>query len=168
MWYDTPYYLTPDDKVGEEAYCVIRDAMRTTGTVGVSRVVLYRREREVILTPRHKGIVLWTLRYGDEVRPADDAFGDIKEPQLDPKLLDLVAKLIEKRKAPWSPKLVQDPVQQRLGEIINEKKKGLPRKPAARPEAAERPSNVIDIMDALRRSIAADPAAKKPSGRPKR
>ncbi len=68
IWYDAPYYLTPDDPVGEEAYCVIRDAMRATGMVGVSRLVLNRRERAVLLKARDKGIELWTLRFGDEVR----------------------------------------------------------------------------------------------------
>ena len=68
IWYDTPYYLTPDNPIGEEAYCVIRDAMRSTEMVGVSRLVLNRRERAVILKPRDNGIVLWTLRFGDEVR----------------------------------------------------------------------------------------------------
>lgn len=64
IWYDKPHYLMPDDHVGEEAFSVIRDAMATTGTVGISRLVLYRRERAVMLTPRDLGIVVWTLRYG--------------------------------------------------------------------------------------------------------
>jgi DNA end-binding protein Ku len=70
--------LVPDDPVGEEAYCVIRDAMRSTATVGVSRLVLNRRERAVILNPRDNGIVLWTLRFGDEVR-------DPRQYRLDPR-----------------------------------------------------------------------------------
>ena len=77
VWYDTPYYLTPDDPVGVEAYCVIRDAMGATGTVGVSRLVLHRRERAVLLKARDKGIELWTLRYGDEVRDPSDIFGSL-------------------------------------------------------------------------------------------
>ena len=79
IWYDTPYYLTPDDPIGEEAYCVIRDAMRSTEMVGVSRLVLNRRERAVILKPRDNGIVLWTLRFGDEVRDASEYFGAIRD-----------------------------------------------------------------------------------------
>ena len=74
IWYDKPHYLTPDDPVGEEAFSVIRDAMELTGTVGVSRLVLYRRERAVMLEPRDRGIVLWTLRYGDEVRDFERIF----------------------------------------------------------------------------------------------
>ena len=62
IWYDRPHYLVPDDPVGEEAFSVIRDAMATTDTVGISRLVLYRRERAVMLVPRDQGIVLWTLR----------------------------------------------------------------------------------------------------------
>ena len=83
IWYDTPYYLTPDNPIGEEAYCVIRDAMRSTEMVGVSRLVLNRRERAVILKPRDNGIVLWTLRFGDEVRDASEYFGAIREAKPD-------------------------------------------------------------------------------------
>jgi DNA end-binding protein Ku len=68
IWYDAPHYLVPDDKVGEEAFSVIRGAMVKSNTRAISRVVLYHRERAVLLEPRDKGIVLWTLRYGDEVR----------------------------------------------------------------------------------------------------
>jgi DNA end-binding protein Ku len=74
IWLDRPHLLKPADKVGEEAFAVIREAMAATGTAAVSRLVLYRREHAVALTPRDRGIVLWTLRYGDEVRPPDDYF----------------------------------------------------------------------------------------------
>jgi DNA end-binding protein Ku len=165
IWYEKPYYLTPNDNVGEEAYCVIRDAMRSTGTVGVSRLVLHRRERAVLLKPRHNGIELWTLRYGDEVRDPHDIFAPVREAKPDPALLELVSQLIEERKSPWSSDLIRDPVQERLLEIIDEKKKSIrPARPKA--EAAQPASNVINIMDALRRSVAAGAKAKK--GDPKR
>jgi len=162
VWFDTPYYLTPDDPVGEEAYCVIRDAMRATGTVGVSRLVLNRRERAVILTPRDKGIVLWTLRFGDEVHDPGEYFASIGDLKPDPELMRLISDLIKARKKAWSPEMVADPVQAKLLDIIEAKKKGAKKakaKPAAEPEPR---SNVINIMDALRRSVA---AAKKPKGR---
>ncbi len=173
IWYDAPYYLTPDDPVGEEAYCVIRDAMRATGMVGVSRVVLNRRERAVLLKARDKGIELWALRFGDEVRDPHEVFGAEREAKLDPALLKLVSRLIEERKKPWSPEMVRDPVQERLTDIINEKKKGAPRA-KAKVEPAPAPSNVINIMDALRRSVAAEgrsssgSKSKKPPAGPKR
>jgi DNA end-binding protein Ku len=158
VWFDTPYYLTPDDPVGEEAYCVIRDAMRATAMVGVSRLVLNRRERAVILKPRDNGIVLWTLRFGDEVREPDEYFASIREAKPDPELMRLIGDLIKARKKAWSPEMVADPVQEKLLEIIDAKKKGAKKakaKASAEPEPA---SNVINIMDALRRSVA---AAKK-------
>ena len=164
IWYDTPYYLTPDDKVGEEAYCVIRDAMRATGMVGVSRLVLHRRERAVLLKPRDKGIELWTLRYGAEVRDPDELFRSVREAEPQPALLDLVAELIEERRKPWSAEMVRDPVQDRLVEMIGEKRKNIrPSRPKAAPAPAA--NNVVNIMDALRRSVAAEAKGKK--GRPR-
>jgi DNA end-binding protein Ku len=164
IWYDTPYYLTPDDPIGEEAYCVIRDAMRSTEMVGVSRLVLNRRERAVILKPRDNGIVVWTLRFGDEVRDASEYFASIRDVKPDAELMRLIGDLIKSRKKAWSPEMVADPVQERLIDIIEAKKKGTGKAKAARQEPREEaaPSNVINIMDTLRRSVS---AAKKPRGR---
>jgi DNA end-binding protein Ku len=162
IWYDTPFYLIPDDPVGEEAFCVIRDAMRTTATVGVSRLVLYRREHAVVLKARDKGIALWTLRYGDDVRDPPDIFDAPEDRERDPELLRLISEVIQERKTPWSGQMVRDPVQERLSDLVNEKKRGVRRRPAARAEPEEAPSNVVNIMDALRRSVAAESRAKKP------
>ena len=79
VWLETPYYLSPDDPVAEEAFSVIRDAMAAEDMVGISRLVISRRERAVMLEPRGKGIVVWTLRYGDEVRGEDAYFGEIDD-----------------------------------------------------------------------------------------
>ena len=154
VWYDAPHYLTPDDKVGEEAFAVIQAAMAETDTVGIARLVLYRRERAVLLVPRGLGIVLWTLRYGDELRDPDAYFASIPKEQPAPKLVDLVGKLIDKRMATWKPALVEDPVQANLQKLIAAKKKG--RKPAKSKETTAPPANVVNIMDALRRSVEAD------------
>jgi DNA end-binding protein Ku len=156
LWYDKPHYLTPDDTVGEEAFAVIRDAMASTGMVGVSRLVLYRRERAVVLEPRGKGIVLWTLRYGDEVRDSADYFDAIGDGKPDPELMKLVTRLIGERTRPWDPAMARDPVQASLLDIIAAKKKGR-RRPARTKAAAEAPpGNVINIMDALKKSLAAE------------
>ncbi|MER9581273.1 Ku protein [Mesorhizobium sp. M0276] len=160
IWYDKPHYLTPDDPVGEEAFSVIRDAMKSTGTVGISRLVMYRRERAVMLEPRDKGIVLWTLRYGDEVRDPKGYFGQISERKPDKKLMDMVEALIDERTKQWDPAMSADPVQARLLEIIASKKKGKKRPAKAKAEAGQPPSNVIDIMDTLRKSIRSE-AGKK-------
>jgi DNA end-binding protein Ku len=163
IWCDQPHNLIPNDPVGEEAYSVIRDAMQSTKTVGVSRLVLYGRERAVLLKPRDKGIVLWTLHFGDEVRDADEYFGAEKETKLDPKLMALVSTLIDERTKPWSTKMGGDTVQARLKEIIASNKKGEARSAKVRPDEAASPlSNVVNIMDALRKSIASD---RRPKGR---
>lgn len=165
IWYDRPHYLTPEDDVGEEAFAVIRDAMAATGTVGLSRLVLYRRERPVLLQPRQRGIVLWTLRYADEVRDPKPYFAGIEVGKADGKLLSMVKSLIDERTKPWDPAMVSDPVQEKLIDIIAAKRRGKrPAKAKAAPESEHAGAdNVIDIMDALRRSLASDKGGKKKS-----
>ncbi|GGE53725.1 non-homologous end joining protein Ku [Agaricicola taiwanensis] len=161
VWYDRPHYLVPDDPVGEEAFSVIRDAMAATDMVGIARLVMYRRERAVMLEPRDKGIVVWTLRYGDEVRDPALYFGGIGEAKPDSKLMPMIKKLIDERTKHWTPEMVDDPVQGRLLEIIADRKKGRKRPVKKAPAEAEaQPSNVINIMDALKKSLASDPKGK--------
>ncbi|HEU4987834.1 MAG TPA: Ku protein, partial [Rhizobiaceae bacterium] len=106
--------------------------------------------------PRGKGIVLWTLRYGDEVRDLDEVFSDISDKKADSKLVSLVGSLIDDLTQPWDASMVRDPVQERLKDIIEAKKKKKGKKPAKtkkKEEEPETPSNVISIMDALKKSI---------------
>ncbi|WP_309086110.1 Ku protein [Chelativorans sp.] len=155
IWYDTPYYLMPDDEVAQEAFAVIREAMAATGTVGISRLVLSRRERAVLLQPHGKGIVLWTLRYGDEVREPEQVFAGLDDKKVESRLVSLIETLIEDLTKPWDPSMASDPVQERLKDIIESKqKKG--KRPAKRKkteEEPEAPDNVVSILDALKRSI---------------
>ena len=156
LYLDKPHYLVPDDAVGAEAFAVIRDAMAQTGTVALSRLVLYRRERGVMLEPRGKGFVLWTLRYADEVRHFEGA----PQPQGKPDraALALVRKLIDAETAEWSPVLVHDPVQEGLVELIAARTRKRPSR-RAKPAPEPVPGNVVNIMDvvnimeALRRSL---------------
>ncbi len=162
IYYDSPYYVTPTDKVGEEAYAVIRDAMAAKGVVGISRVVLFRRERAVMLQPRDNGIILWTLRYGEEVREPEGYFKDVDAAKPAPKLMKMITQLIDERSAEWSPKMVEDPVQEELKDLIAQRRKKqgktAPKKAATddEPPAAD---NVIDLMSALKKSLE-KPAAK--------
>lgn len=159
IWYDTPHFLMPDDPVGEEAFAVIREAMAATGRVGLSRLVLHRRERPVMLEPRGRGIVLWTLHYSDELRRPENYFEDIEE-KADADLVGLVGKLIDKRTGAWDTALVHDPLQESLKQLIASKKKKKPaRRKSSRAPAEEeddRPTNVVNIMDALKKSLAAE------------
>lgn len=156
IWFESPYFVTPSDPVGEEAFAVIRDAMLATGKIGVSRVVLGRRERACILVPRDRGIVLWTLKFGEEVRPEDEYFASIPDGKADPELKPLIAQLIKSQKRAWSAELVTDPVQKNLLALIDQKKKALRPRKAARKKEADLPDSggkVVSIMDALRKSI---------------
>jgi DNA end-binding protein Ku len=148
---DTPYYLTPDGKLGEEAFAVIRDAMREKNVVGIGRVVLYRRERPIMLEPRGKGLVATTLRYAYEVREDEDYFENIGEPEVSEEMLDLATHIIGRKLAHFDPKRFEDRYQNALLELIKAKQTHQPVKVAAN---APKPSNVVSLMDALRRSIA--------------
>ncbi len=162
IWLDRPHYLVPDDKAGEEAFAVIREAMKATGTVGISRLVLYRRERAVMVEPCGKGFVVWTLRYGDEVRDPEPYLEGIEAEKPDGEALDLVTRLIDSRTRAWSPKMVKDPIQAKLVEIIAEKQKD------AKPEPKKRPvrhgdggGEVVSILDALRKSVEGEKKGKR-------
>jgi DNA end-binding protein Ku len=156
IWYDRPHYLAPDDEVSAEAFSVIREAMAKTETGGIARLVMYRRERAVFLLPKDKGIVLWTLRYGDEVRDGDDYSADIRKEKPDAQHLEMMKTIIKDRSQSWTPKMVDDPVQDRLLDIIAERKKGAKTKKKAEAKAPERTDNVIDITAALRKSLEAE------------
>lgn len=162
IWLDRPHFLAPADKVGEEAFAVIRAAMAATKTVGIARLVLYRRERAVMLEPRDSGIVLWTLRYGDEVRDAGDYFGAIAGERAQGDELDLVRRVIARRRRDFDPKLLQDPVEERLHAMIAERSRKRKPKKAKPAEPAPESGKVINIMDALKRSLAAE---KRPPAR---
>jgi DNA end-binding protein Ku len=154
IWYDQPHYLLPNDKVGEEAFAVIREAMKASDTVGISRVVLYRRERAVMLQPWGKGIVLWTLRYGDEVRDSKDYWENIETERIDPKLMSMVDKLIDGKTKPWDPAMTTDPVQKSLMKIIAAKKKSGKADPkTVKHKTPPEKGNVVSIFDALRKSV---------------
>lgn len=161
IWYDKPHYLTPNDTVGAEAFAVIRDAMASTGMVGIARLVLYRRERAVMLAPKDAGIILWTLHYGDELRPDGDYFASLIEGKLDAQPMSLVRKLIDSQSTPWNSSFVKDPVQDRLLEIIASKRKSRKRAAKAKYVSEAAPAgNVVNIMDALRQSMKSEPIAR--------
>jgi DNA end-binding protein Ku len=151
LWYDTPHYLVPDDEVGEEAFAVIREAMVKSKTHAISRVVLYNRERAVLLEPRDTGMVLWTLRYGDEVREEENYFKGIRDEKPDAKERKLVRELIDAHTKKWTPALAKDPVQDALLEMIAAKQKTVKR--GKQNEPGRRGDNVVDLMAALKKSL---------------
>ncbi|HEV7321744.1 MAG TPA: Ku protein [Ensifer sp.] len=165
VYLDSPYYLTPNDEVGEEAFCVIRDAMAASKVVGLSRLVLGRRERAVMLEARDNGIVLWTLRYRDEVRDETAYFGGIDELKPETALIELAQSFIKAKSKDWSPAMVQDPVQEHLLKLIASKRKGA-RRAKSPSSAAAKGGNVVNLFEALKKSLAED-AGKGQVGRRK-
>ena len=158
-YFDSPYFVTPSDQIGEEAFVVIRQAMANADVVGIARLVINGRERAVMLQPWDQGILLWTLRFGDEVRDEQEYWKEVDDKPVDKKMLAMVEQLIEDRTTTWSEDMVEDPVQERLLDIIKQKQ---PTKKKVRPKIEEdteekKPSNVIDLMEALKKSLEGKP-----------
>ncbi|MEH3127286.1 Ku protein [Agrobacterium cavarae] len=152
IWYDRPHFLKPEERIGAEAFSVIREAMRASKVVGIARLVLYRREHAVLLEPSGKGIILWTLHYGDEVRDAVDTID--KKAKTDKELQAALDKQIDKQLTNWKPSLVQDTVQKKVQKLLKTKAKDAPKSKAKKqPAAAKQGGNVINIMDALKKSL---------------
>jgi DNA end-binding protein Ku len=164
LYLDTPYYLTPTDRVGEEAFAVIRDAMRTEKMVGLARVVLFRRERIVMLEPRDKGITVTSLHYANEVHQAANYFDEIPDLDLPKQMLELATHIIDKMTGKFEPEKFDDRYENALIELIRSKQKGMPVK--AQPVA--RQTNVISLMDALRRSVEGAGAPGEAKAEPER
>lgn len=156
IWYDRPHYLAPDDEVSAEAFAVIREAMAKTNTAGIARLVMYRRERAVLLLPKDKGIVVWTLRYGDEVRDADEHAAGQTDHEFEPDQLKLMKKVIESKTRKWTPSMADDPVQDRLLQMISKRRKSGKTKKLEYKAGEGRASNVIDITAALKKSLEAE------------
>jgi DNA end-binding protein Ku len=169
---DTAYYIAPTDKVSNEAFCVIRDAIRDKGMAGIARIVLARRERMILLEPLDEGLVGTTLHAADEVRDEDKVFDDISEVKYPKEMKDLAAHIIESKAAHFDPKQFDDRYEEAVAELLKSKQAGKPMKD----EPAEKPSNVVNLMDALKRSVSAEKAgsagkkaapAKKPAAKSK-
>jgi DNA end-binding protein Ku len=148
IYLDTPYYLFPDDEIGVEAFAVIRDAMRATTLVGLARVVLHNHELLLMLEPLDKGIKATALRYQDEIRDAKEYFSDIETVKVPKDMLELAEHILKTKRGHFDPSKFSDRYEDALKALIKAKQAG---KPA--PAVPERPSNVINLMDALRRSV---------------
>ena len=163
LYLDTPYYLAPTDRVGEEAFAVIRDAMRAEQMVGLARVVLFRRERILMLAPRDKGIAATSLRYANEVHAASAYFDEIPETELPKQMLDLAKHIIEKMSGKFQPDSFEDRYESALIELIRSKQKGMP----VKAQPVHKQANVINLMDALKRSVeGAKGDTERPSKKP--
>jgi DNA end-binding protein Ku len=149
-YFDSPYYIAPDDPVGVEAFAVIRDAMKAQDRVALGRVVISKRERVIALEPFEKGLLGMTLKYAYEVRAADAYFDEIPDVKIPAEMLDLAEHILQTKAADFEPDKFEDTYQNAVVNLIRNKQAGLRERPAAR---AATPGKVVNIMDALRRSL---------------
>src|SRR6187402_1658368 len=169
FYFEKPYYVVPADDLAEEAFIVLREAMKAAGKVGIGQISVRGRETLVSLKPCGKGLVLETMRYEDEVRAAQGYFREIPATKPDKALLDLATTLIEQRTAPFDPGEFHDRYVDALRKLIAKKQKAKGKKILEDVEepAAASGSNVIDLMAALKRSVGGKEAApaRKPAGK---
>jgi DNA end-binding protein Ku len=157
LYWDNPYFLAPDGKLAQEAFGVIRTAMEKSGQIALGRVVIGTRERILALEPRGKGILAYTIRTDAEVRKPEEVFQDISDAKPDSAMIAIAEKIIEQQEGPFDPTQFVDRYEEALKALIAEKQKG--HKPVASKEPED--TNVVDLMSALRASLAGkDKAAK--------
>jgi DNA end-binding protein Ku len=144
-----PYYIVPDGDVGQQAFAVIRDAIRKEGMVALGKVVFTTREHIIALEPRDNGMVGTTLRYPYEVREAKDYFDVIEEEKVPKDMLDLAVHIVETKKGKFEPEKFEDEYENALKELLRKKQKG---ERIERPKEPSR-TNVVNLMDALRQSV---------------
>src|SRR5215203_909912 len=150
-----PYYIVPDGKAGHDAYVVIRETIRSLDQVAIGRVVLTNREHVIALEARDKGLMGMLLRYPYEVRDAAEIFDDIQDVKITKDMLDLAKHIVETEAGHFEPAKFQDQYETALIDLINQKRAGKPIVAKERP----RGENVVDLMDALRKSIGGGAAA---------
>jgi DNA end-binding protein Ku len=159
LYLNTPYYIVPDGEVGQQAFAVIREAIREQDMVAIAKVVFTSREHIIALEARDKGLLGITLRYPYEIRKPEDYFDDIPDVKIPKDMLELATHIVKTKVGHFKPERFEDEYENALKDLIRKKQSG---KPIEAPERRE-PAKVINLMDALRRSVAAE--KKPPAGR---
>jgi Ku protein len=160
-YFERPYYIVPRGEIGQESFAVIRDAMRREDVIGLARVVLSSRERNLLVEPMDRGLRGVTLRFAQKVRAADDYFGEIPEIKLPAEMMKLAQHIIQTKSDDFDPAMLENHYRTALMRILRKKQA---KRPAQR-ALAVKPSreNVVSLMDELRRSIAAERPLKSAS-----
>lgn len=163
-YFEKPYYIVPREEISQEAFAVIRDAMAREEVIGLARIVLSSRERPLLIEPMGTGLSGVTLRFAHEVRGEADYFSGIPRMKLPVEMMKLAQHIIQTKLGDFDPSMLEDHYRSALVRILRQKRAKLPaHAPAAKPAR----ENVVNLMDALRRSIAnerpAKPAARRPA-----
>ena len=171
LYFEKPYYVAPADDLAEQAFVVLREALRKAKKVGIGQLSVRGREQLVAIKPCGKGLLMETLRYADEVRQGQSFFSEIGAEKPDEDLLDLATTLIDKKTAPFDAKQFEDHYADALMRLIERKAKAKNGtkilEDAEEPESGRRGSNVVDLMAALKKSVgdAKPPASSAPKRR---
>tara|TARA_R110002124_G_scaffold76438_1_gene204817 strand:- start:4121 stop:4945 length:825 start_codon:yes stop_codon:yes gene_type:complete len=167
LYFDKPYYITASDDLAQDAYRVVRDALRAAGKVGIGQVTMRGKEYLAAVKPCGDGLLMETLHYEDELRAADEVFTDIEDDPADKDLLDVATSLIDRKTAPFDAAAYSDKYAEAMQELLNAKIKNK-KTPRVRAEegASDSGDNVIDLMSALKQSLK-DASGKKKTPRKK-
>jgi Ku protein len=157
-YFDKPYYIVPREEIGQESFAVIRDAMSREGVIGLARVVLSSRERPFLVEPMGNGLRGVTLRFQNEVRGAEEYFSDIPQMKLPTEMMKLAHHIIRTKLAVFDPSMLEDHYRTALVRIL--RKKQAKRAPAVPARVKPSHENIVNLMDALRRSVGAERSAK--------
>ena len=158
-----PYYIVPDGEVGQQAFAVIREAIRKEGMVALGKIVFTSREHIIALEARGKGLLGLTLRYPYEVRDEKDYFDTIEDEMIPKDMIDLAVHIVETKTGHFKPQQFKDEYEDALKDLLRRKQKG---EKIERPKERA-PSNVINLMDALRQSLkAGGSSARRSASRP--
>lgn len=157
LYLNNPYYVVPDGEVGQQAFAVIREAIRKEGMVALGKVVFTSREHVMLLEPRGKGLVGVTLRFPYEVRKEEDYFDDVTDEKVPKDMLELATHIVETKKSHFQPEKFDDRYEEALKDLLDKKQHG---KKIERP-TERAPAKVINLMDALRRSVEGGRAPKR-------
>jgi DNA end-binding protein Ku len=153
LYWNIPYYIAPEGEVGRQAFAVIREAIKKKGMVALGHVVFTTREHVIAIEPRGKGMLGVTLRYSYEIRKEADYFGDIPDEKVSRDMVDLAIHIVETKAGHFEPEKFEDHYENALKELIKKKRRGEKiEKPKERP-----PAQIVNLMDALRQSAAAEP-----------
>src|SRR5665647_2355852 len=158
-----PYYIVPDGKVGHDAFAVIRETIRAMDKVAIARVVLTNREHIIALEARGKGLVGMLLRYPYEIRDENEYFDDIQDVKVTKEMLDLAKHIVATKSGDFEPEKFEDRYENALLELLNNKRKGEPLRTAAKPRDT---GNVVNLMDALRKSLSDVDVGKRGASQP--
>ncbi|MFD1796488.1 Ku protein [Paracoccus aurantiacus] len=167
LYFDKPYYVVPTDELAEDAYRVVRDALRAEKKAGLGQLTMRGREYLCAIRPCGDGLLLETLRYADEIRAAEPMFAGIEDDKIDKDLLEVATQLIDRKTAPFKAEAFKDHYDAALRDLIEKKRKNKKSPRAKVEDEVERPSgeNVVDLMSALKESLKKDGGKSGKAGR---